>query len=37
MDKNPWEVVSVAPIANQATTNPWEVVQQAPQQPKYLG
>ena len=33
MDKNPWEVVSVAP----ATTNPWEVVQQAPQQPKYLG
>ena len=33
MDKNPWEVVSVAP----ATTNPWEVVQQAPQQPKYMG
>ena len=33
MDKNPWEVVSVAP----ATTNPWEVVQQAPKQPKYLG
>lgn len=33
MDKNPWEVVSVAP----ATTNPWEVVQQTPQQPKYLG
>jgi len=37
MDKNPWEVVSVAPIANQATTNPWEVVQQTPQQPKYMG
>jgi len=33
MDKNPWEVVSVAP----ATTNPWEVVQQTPQQPKYMG
>jgi len=33
MDKNPWEVVSVAP----ATTNPWEVVQQDPQQPKYMG
>jgi hypothetical protein len=39
MDKNPWEVVSVAPIANQATTqaNPWDVVQQTPQQPKYMG
>lgn len=37
--KNPWEVVSVAPIANQATTqaNPWDVVQQTPQQPKYMG
>jgi hypothetical protein len=35
MDKNPWEVVSVAPATTQA--NPWEVVQQAPQQPKYLG
>jgi len=33
MDKNPWEVVSVAP----ATTNPWDVVQQTPQQPKYMG
>ena len=39
MDKNPWEVVSVAPIANQATTqaNPWDVVQQTSQQPKYMG
>jgi hypothetical protein len=37
--KNPWDVVSVAPIANQATTqaNPWDVVQQTPQQPKYMG
>jgi len=35
MDKNPWEVVSVAPATTQA--NPWEVVQQAPQQPKYMG
>ena len=39
MDKNPWDVVSVAPIANQATTqaNPWDVVQQTSQQPKYMG
>jgi hypothetical protein len=37
--KNPWDVVSVAPIANQATTqaNPWDVVQQTSQQPKYMG
>ena len=35
MDKNPWEVVSVAPATTQA--NPWEVVQQTPQQPKYMG
>jgi len=39
MATNPWEVVSIAPIANQTTTqaNPWEVVQQTPQQPKYMG
>lgn len=35
MDKNPWEVVSVAPATTQA--NPWDVVQQTPQQPKYMG